>query len=44
MNTMDETAEYSNDAKGVVLVKVQEKENFIEKSLRRFKQTTTVYI
>lgn len=39
---MDVLAEYSSDSKGMQVVKVQEKENFVGKSISRFKETTTV--
>nr|XP_043609733.1 uncharacterized protein LOC122581566 isoform X2 [Erigeron canadensis] len=41
VNVMDDAAKYSSDPKGLQVVKVQEKENFIEKFLDRLKETTT---
>ncbi|GJW91767.1 LETM1-like protein [Tanacetum coccineum] len=40
-NTRDVLAEYSSDFKGMQVVKVQEKENFVGKSIIRFKEATT---
>ncbi|GJX69795.1 LETM1-like protein [Tanacetum coccineum] len=40
-NTRDVLAEYSSESKGMQLVKVQEKENFVGKSIIRFKEATT---
>lgn len=37
-------AKYNDEAEAGIMVKVQKKENIIEKSLDKFKETTTVWI
>lgn len=37
-------AKYYDEAEGGIMVKVQKKDNIIEKSLDKFKETTTVWI